>query len=502
MIMSDKKTTRTNGKDAKTEKKNGGLKRRLINIVSLPLLLMGIVNMIFAYYTGYRTVSGEVKQGLKDTADSVGYVYAGLYKSDVYFIEEDGRYSVDTDKTSVETDTDYIAYLKDKTGTDISVLYYDIRYLTTLTDAEGQVLTGTVVSKKVVDELSARGETIFYDDVQIGDKNFYACYKPVKDDDERLVGIIATAKPTGVIKREVMISILPMILISLIMMALGAAIGAGEARKLALVIEKEKNFLGQIADGNLRANLDADILKRPDELGEMGKFTVHVQRFIRDMIERDTLTKLYTRRIGQARMIGTHQALKEDGVLFQLVMGDIDHFKRFNDTYGHDCGDLVLQSVAGIFNRMMIGKGYAVRWGGEEFILVYENMTFEEAYEHLCLIREEVIGHVVEYKEELLNITMTFGIVPGSEDDLDSIIKVADELLYIGKEGGRDRIVKLSDYEDLEAVKEELDQLKSTGGGKDDRAASGTDNNPKAFRSVPAGSEEDRLDALMKGIIQ
>ncbi len=500
--MSDKKTTGTSGKDNKDDKKRGGLKRRLINIVNMPLLLMGIVTMIFSYFAGYRTVSREVERGLEDTADVVGYACADIFRSDIYFIDEGGRYRLDTDKTDAEIDEGYIAFLKERSGTDISVLYYDVRLMTTLTDASGEKLNGTVASKKIVDEVFAKEETVFYDNVMIGDKSFYACYVPVSDHEGRPIGMIATCKPSGYVKQEVMLSCLPLILISLIMMALGAAIGAGEAKKLASVIEKEKSFLGQIADGNLRANLDADILKRDDELGEMGKFTVHVQRFIREMIERDTLTKLYTRRIGQTRMMNTYEAYKEDGVLFQIVMGDIDHFKRFNDTYGHDCGDLVLQSVAGIFNRMMMGKGYAVRWGGEEFILVYENLTFEEAYEHLCLIREEVISHVVEYKDELLNITMTFGIVPGSDDTLDDIIKVADELLYIGKEGGRDRIVKLSDYEDIDAVKEDLEKLKNNNNEKDERAEQGKDKRNEAGISGSASSEEDRLDALIKGITQ
>jgi diguanylate cyclase (GGDEF)-like protein len=309
--------------------------------------------------------------------------------------------------------------------------------------------------------------------------------------------MVFAGKPSGVVKNEVFMSALPMLLISLIMMILGGLVGANEAKKLAEVISKEKNFLGQIADGNLRANLDADILKRPDELGEMGKFTVHVQRFIRDMIERDTLTKLYTRRIGQTRMLNTRMGLVEDGVPFQIVMGDIDHFKRFNDTYGHDCGDLVLQSVAGIFNRMMIGKGYAVRWGGEEFIIVYENMTFEEANEHLRRIREEVINHIVEYNDERLHITMTFGIVPGSEDELDDIIKIADELLYIGKEGGRDRIVKLDDYESLEAVSEALADSKEKHDNATASAADKANDNSKAS----GNEEEDSLDALMKGLV-
>ncbi len=429
--------------------KTGGLRNNLIRLVTIPVLIMGIVVMIFSYYRGYRSVSKEVESGLRNIANAALYVYDGIYDSEIRFVEKnDLTYELDGVSAALASDPSYINYLKEKTGVDVTLFYYDIRLLTTITDASGKVMNGTVVSKKVVDVLFTSVKPVFYDDIMVGADNYYVCYIPVVKND-KCVGMVAAGRPTSFVKKAIFKSTMPLILITLLMIVLASLLGMGEARKLADVIGKEKSFLGQIADGNLRANLDADILKRDDELGEMGKFTVHVQRFIRDMIERDTLTKLYTRRIGETRLATTKQRLIDEGVKFQMVMGDIDHFKRFNDTYGHDCGDLVLQSVAGIFNRMLIGKGYAVRWGGEEFILIYENMTYDEAYEHLCQIREEIIHHIVEYKNEKLSITMTFGIVPGNDGELSDTIKQADNLLYVGKEGGRDRIVRLEDYDRL-----------------------------------------------------
>ncbi len=442
-------TNKIKGNDNRNTGKPSGLRNNLIRLVTVPLLITGIVIMIFSYYNGYNTVSKEVENGLRNIASAALYGYAGIYESDIRFVEKENlTYELDEASMAAASDTSYIDYLKDKTGSEVTLFYYDIRIITTIMDDTGRRMNGTVVSKKVVDEVFGKGQPVFYDDIMVGNDNFYVCYIPVMRDD-KCIGMVAAGKPTSYVKKEILSSTLPIILIILVMIFLASLLSTGEARRLAEVIAKEKNFLGQIADGNLRANLDADILKRDDELGEMGKFTVHVQRFIRDMIERDTLTKLYTRRIGEPRLRDTRQRMIDEGVQFQLVMGDIDHFKRFNDTYGHDCGDLVLQSVAGIFNRMMLGKGYAVRWGGEEFIICFENFTYDQAYEHLCAIREEIIHHIVEYKDEKLSITMTFGIVPGSDEELDEIIKQADNLLYVGKEGGRDRIVRLEDYESL-----------------------------------------------------
>ena len=485
------KTEKIENKDTADNKPTkGGLKSKLMWLVAVPLFVMGLVTMAVSYFFGYRTVSTEVENGLKNVATATKYVYEDVYKEQISFTDKgDGTYSVNPTNVALASDTEYIDRIKESTNIDVTVLYFDIRLLTTLTDHDGNRLTGTVVSKKVVDDLMRTGRPVFYDKMMVYDENFYACYIPVTNDKGEFTGMVFAGKPTAAVKQEVLLSVLPIIIVSIIMMIFGALIGGNEAKKLAAVIDKEKNFLGQIADGNLRANFDADILKRSDELGEMGKFMVHVQRFIRDMIERDTLTKLYTRRIGETRMRNTRMALIEDGIKYQIAMADIDHFKRFNDTYGHDCGDLVLQTVAGVFNRQMIGKGYAVRWGGEEFIIVFEDTTFELAYEHLKKIREAVLNEVVEYKGELLSITMTFGIVPGSAEELDDVIKKADKLLYIGKEGGRDRIVRY-DQIDMTTVSDD-EKVEVT----ESKKSPGAEDKPADLKS-----EEDRLEALMRSM--
>ena len=122
-------------------------------------------------------------------------------------------------------------------------------------------------------------------------------------------------------------------------------------------------------------------------------------------------------------------------------MADIDYFKKFNDTYGHDCGDLVLKSVADILINSLYGHGYAVRWGGEEFIIVLENTTLDEGVKLLNEIKDLVCKSCVFYDELRLSITMTFGITEGSEDSIHELLKEVDTLLYQGKENGRNQIV-------------------------------------------------------------
>ena len=127
-----------------------------------------------------------------------------------------------------------------------------------------------------------------------------------------------------------------------------------------------------------------------------------------------------------------------------MALGDIDFFKRVNDTYGHDCGDVVLTEIAKRLKYFMRGKGYAVRWGGEEILLVFPEFHIDEAEEVMNEFIHELDAHSVSYKEETeVHITMTFGIVEAGEQfaNIDSMVSGADRRLYIGKQNGRNQIV-------------------------------------------------------------
>lgn len=400
--------------------------------------------MIVTYLDFYKTMSNEISKELKDVAMSTLYAYGDIYENDYSFtVDSNERYVIsDPDGKEVKFNTEFIDYLEADSGLDITLFYYDIRIMTTLSDSTGEKIVGTTANKMIVEEIMSTVTPKFYDNALINNEQYYAYYAPVVNKSGDCVGMVFAGRPVRLIKQQILSCVWPVIIVVLIMMIVMGAAASSAAAKLAGTINEEKEFLGALANGNLRANLNANILKRKDELGEMGLFTVKVQRFLRDMIERDALTKLYTRRIGEVKIQATQKEFIEAGVPYCVVMGDIDHFKRFNDTYGHDCGDLVLKTVANVFNQKLLGKGYAVRWGGEEFILIIEGVELDGGYEILEEVRENVLAAEVDYKDEKLKVTMTYGIIQGDDRGLNEIVKEVDELLYIGKEGGRNRIVK------------------------------------------------------------
>lgn len=421
--------------------KNSGLHVRLLRLTLIPIIVMGIVMICVSYIYFGKTVQREIKQDLRNTVNTTLYQYDVKYPGEYALVKDGDILIFCKGKDRIHNDYEYLDKIKELTGVEQTFYFYDIRVLTTVCNEENERIIGTNAHTKVVEEVFKADKEKMYRNVLIDGKKYFAYYVPLKNQNGETIGMIAAGKSATTYYNDVLVSLCPILFITIAMMTLTTFICNKFTKELVVTITREKNFLKEVANGNLKADLDCRILQRKDELGEMGRFTVHVQKFIREMVERDALTKLYSRRIGDLKIRKVQEQLIENGMPFAIVMCDIDFFKKVNDQYGHDCGDLVLKETASIFNHHMLGKGFAVRWGGEEFLIIYENTKFETVYEDLKALREKIINNEMQYQDKLLKITMTFGIVRGSDADLEEILKEADNLLYEGKMGGRNRIV-------------------------------------------------------------
>jgi diguanylate cyclase (GGDEF)-like protein len=145
------------------------------------------------------------------------------------------------------------------------------------------------------------------------------------------------------------------------------------------------------------------------------------------------------------------RALVEDmaklGMKYSLAMIDIDHFKKFNDTYGHDTGDEVLKMVASKLSEIG-GGGKAYRYGGEEFVLLFPSREVDESYKHTDILRENIAKSpfIIKNKEnsKTIYINISSGIVQKNPQDKDpfGVMKRADNALYKAKKAGRNQVVK------------------------------------------------------------
>ncbi|TQV76466.1 diguanylate cyclase [Aliikangiella marina] len=124
-----------------------------------------------------------------------------------------------------------------------------------------------------------------------------------------------------------------------------------------------------------------------------------------------------------------------------FAIADIDHFKDFNDTYGHDSGDLVLQRTAKVFDETLRSQDMTARWGGEEFVFMLPNTNAQGATVALDKIRQRLSKETFDLKGESINVTATFGVVEYSPGlTIEELIDLADSALYEGKHAGRNQI--------------------------------------------------------------
>jgi len=155
----------------------------------------------------------------------------------------------------------------------------------------------------------------------------------------------------------------------------------------------------------------------------------------------DSLTGLYNRRHAMTRMEEETVQRKRYGGHFSLILGDIDFFKRTNDTYGHDCGDIVLKRIADVLKENAREQDVLSRWGGEEFLILLPMTEMDGAVTLAERMRKAVEDELIEYKGDTIKITITLGVAEYNQgEQLDDVIKRADTALYLGKDEGRNRV--------------------------------------------------------------
>jgi diguanylate cyclase (GGDEF)-like protein len=162
----------------------------------------------------------------------------------------------------------------------------------------------------------------------------------------------------------------------------------------------------------------------------------------RDKAITDPLTGLYNRTGYNLLIYDLVNKCQENKTKLSIAMIDIDHFKKINDTYGHDVGDTVLITVANILKNSLRKDDYIIRWGGEEFIVILVDANCEDSKKVVDRIRENLMK--IEIKPIKWSITFSSGIaggvIPKTIEEIEKWIKEADGALYRAKESGRNRV--------------------------------------------------------------
>ncbi|MBC3888576.1 diguanylate cyclase [Acetobacterium paludosum] len=157
------------------------------------------------------------------------------------------------------------------------------------------------------------------------------------------------------------------------------------------------------------------------------------------MAEHDPLTGIYNKAKFNKEYTGLEDRGKQNNAHLSIVMFDIDNFKEINDQYGHLTGDAVLVDLTGLIGKHIRNSDLFIRWGGEEFVLTFPDTPLLQATE----ISEKLRGLISDHSfEKIGHLSCSFGVATYREgDDLDSVIRRADERLYLAKRSGKNKVM-------------------------------------------------------------
>jgi diguanylate cyclase (GGDEF)-like protein/PAS domain S-box-containing protein len=169
--------------------------------------------------------------------------------------------------------------------------------------------------------------------------------------------------------------------------------------------------------------------------------SLQLRETLREQSIRDPLTRLFNRRFLEESLERELQLAGRKNQSIAVLFLDLDHFKRFNDTFGHDAGDMVLQSIADLFRNFFRSTDICCRYGGEEFAIILPESSSQDAVIRADALRSHVKRLRLQYKKQNLGqLTLSAGIAafPEHGSASEELLKIADQCLYESKTRGRD----------------------------------------------------------------
>jgi len=183
---------------------------------------------------------------------------------------------------------------------------------------------------------------------------------------------------------------------------------------------------------------------RGEELAQRNREAALLREKLHEQAMHDKLTGLYNRHYVEEWFGLELRRAQRHGRPIAAIMLDVDHFKRFNDSFGHEAGDLVLRELAGALKRSTRGSDVASRYGGEEFLVLLPECPLDAALRKAEQLREEVAKLELRYDSRPLGpVSVSLGVAsfPDHAKESAELLRRADEALYLAKQAGRNRVV-------------------------------------------------------------
>lgn len=427
----------------KREFRGNGLGDKMLALAVLPILVLGIVLMVVSMQTFSDKMEGHVRKEMTQQAKLILKILDENYPGE-FSLNKDvkGNYHIYKGGKDITKDTEFIDNMKEIMGVEVTLFCQDVRLQTTLRDSKGRLFINTAVSSVITKDVLKKKKAHFYrSTTNVGDERYFAYYEPIFLEDGTCFGMVGVCRKATDIEKNIRMAVRPILLLSIAAIFVIGAISISYTRILTKRIRILQQFMKKLTKDDFEAEMPAGLLKVEDEIGDLARSGKKMQESIRRQVEYDEMTQLYNRRYGDKNLLKMKAQMQISGIKYCVAIGDIDFFKKVNDNYGHEAGDEVLIHVARVLKEQLLANGFVCRWGGEEFLIVIESHTIEQAEHILQSILDTLRNQTITYQEQQIRVTMSMGLVSvKAEDEIDDILRCADQKLYEAKENGRDQI--------------------------------------------------------------
>lgn len=427
----------------KREFRGNGLGDKMLALAVLPILVLGIVLMVVSMQTFSDKMEGHVRKEMTQQTKLILKILDENYPGE-FSLNKDvkGNYHIYKGGKDITKDTEFIDNMKEIMGVEVTLFCQDVRLQTTLRDSKGRLFINTAVSSVITKDVLKKKKAHFYrSTTNVGDERYFAYYEPIFLEDSTCFGMVGVCRKATDIEKNIRMAVRPILLLSIAAIFVIGAISISYTRILTKRIRILQQFMKKLTKDDFEAEMPAGLLKVEDEIGDLARSGKKMQESIRRQVEYDEMTQLYNRRYGDKNLLKMKAQMQISGIKYCVAIGDIDFFKKVNDNYGHEAGDEVLIHVARVLKEQLLANGFVCRWGGEEFLIVIESHTIEQAEHILQSILDTLRNQTITYQEQQIRVTMSMGLVSvKAEDEIDDILRCADQKLYEAKENGRDQI--------------------------------------------------------------
>lgn len=427
----------------KREFRGNGLGDKMLALAVLPILVLGIVLMVVSMQTFSDKMEGHVRKEMTQQTKLILKILDENYPGE-FSLNKDvkGNYHIYKGGKDITKDTEFIDNMKEIMGVEVTLFCQDVRLQTTLRDSKGRLFINTAVSSVITKDVLKKKKAHFYrSTTNVGDERYFAYYEPIFLEDGTCFGMVGVCRKATDIEKNIRMAVRPILLLSIAAIFVIGAISISYTRILTKRIRILQQFMKKLTKDDFEAEMPAGLLKVEDEIGDLARSGKKMQESIRRQVEYDEMTQLYNRRYGDKNLLKMKAQMQISGIKYCVAIGDIDFFKKVNDNYGHEAGDEVLIHVARVLKEQLLANGFVCRWGGEEFLIVIESHTIEQAEHILQSILDTLRNQTITYQEQQIRVTMSMGLVSvKAEDEIDDILRCADQKLYEAKENGRDQI--------------------------------------------------------------